>query len=106
MVKATPDTDLSDEFKIDPATEKLVIPREEIERQTGRRISPPTEWRWGNRGVNGVRLPRVLCGNRWLTTAAAVAWFIRRQTLSRATPAESKGRSEATSRKLQAAGLL
>lgn len=42
--------------------------------------SPATAWRWKNKGVNGVKLPAIRCGGRWITSVEAMAEFVRRQT--------------------------
>ena len=76
----------------------------------GKRVSPATLWRWHAKGVNSVRLEVVKFGGCWMTTAAAFAEFVRRQTencspapMDSDAPAE---RSDAKLKKLAAAGLL
>ena len=81
-----------------------------IKQRLGKRPSPATLWRWRLKGVSGVKLECVLVGGIWYSTAAAFAQFVRSQTanvqpapLDSDAPAE---RSDATKRKLAAAGLL
>lgn len=72
-----------------------------------RPVSPTTWWRWRTKGVNGVKLPALRCGNVWMTSRQAVHEFIRVQSIafqSRAT--EPNGRSLKLSDDLKAAGLL
>lgn len=91
-------------------TDALVPVSDLIRQKLGKRISPPTLRRWRLKGINGARLECVLCGGRWMTTAAAFAEFVRQQTANRQpapmdndAPAE---RSAAKTRKLVRAGLL
>lgn len=76
----------------------------------GKRPSPSTTWRMHLKGVNGARLEVVRAGSRLMTTRAAFADFLRRQTANRQpAPLESDApaeRSPATQKKLAAAGLL
>lgn len=51
-----------------------------IRARIGRRISPPTLWRWRLKGVNGVRLECVRVGGFWFTTEKAFAEFMAAQT--------------------------
>lgn len=45
-----------------------------------RPVSPTTWWRWRTKGVNGVKLPALRCGNVWMTSREAVYEFIRMQS--------------------------
>jgi hypothetical protein len=68
---------------------------------------PTTWWRWRTKGVNGIKLPAVKCGNTWMTSRQAILEFIRLQTLSaQPPPPQSAERSPETTRDLKAAGLL
>jgi hypothetical protein len=82
------------------------------QRLTSKRAAPQKVWRWTRRGCRGVKLEAVLLNGVWQTTPAAFAEFIRGQTDaalaagvgdSDDAPGE---RSEATTRRLKAAGLL
>jgi len=95
---------------IDPEVDDLRPVNDFVKARFGKRISPATSWRWRLKGVNGAKLSCVRFGGCWCTTAAAFADFIRAQTancqpapLGTDAPTE---RSEATKRKLAAAGLL
>ena len=70
--------------------------------------SPATWWRWRTKGVNGIKLPALRCGNRWVTTREAVHQFLRLQTIAKAAQAKTEHelRSPEITRNLKAAGLL
>jgi len=75
------------------------------------RPSPATLWRWRKKGIliNGqrIKLQAVRAGGSWCTTSAAMADFIERQTEAASVPDDAPaGRTDATERRLQAAGLL
>lgn len=66
-----------------------------------------TMWRWRTKGINGVKLPAVKCGPRWLTAKNAIREFIRLQTVAvQPVTTESGTRTSQVTRDLQAAGLL
>src|SRR4051812_2842784 len=73
--------------------------------------SPSTLWRWRTRGVtiNGqrIRLACIRSGGQWLTSAAAVAEFLRQQTGAALAKSEYgvEERSETMLRRLVDAGL-
>jgi len=94
---------------INPETDELIPVGTLLRKKLGRRIPPATHTRWRIHGVAGAKLECVRCGC-WMTTEAAFAEFVRAQTancspapIEPAAPAE---RSEATRKKLAAAGLL
>ena len=95
---------------IDPATDNLVPLADVIRQRLGRRVGPATIWRWRLKGINGAKLPAIRCGQRWMTTVAAFADFIRAQTANcQPAPLDSDApteRSAATTAKLKAAGLV
>lgn len=77
--------------------------------RTGKRLNPPTLWRWLRKGCHGVRLEAVPVNGVWCSTPRAYAAFLEEQTAARlAIPSESEpvARDKRTTRKLQAAGLL
>jgi len=74
-----------------------------VEQRIGRRISPPTLWRWRTRGIRGVRLECYLIGGVWCTTPAALADSSAASLPPVEPPTE---RDPATTRRLAAAGLL
>ncbi len=95
---------------IDTATDNLLPVADVIRQRLGRRVGPATIWRWRLKGINGEKLQCIRCGARWMTTVAAFGEFLRAQTancqpvlLDSDAPTE---RSDATKRKLAAAGLL
>ena len=47
-----------------------------VERVTGQRPHPTTLHRWRLRGVRGIKLETVLCGNRRMSSEPAVERFI------------------------------
>ena len=49
-----------------------------IPRRSGRRIHASTLWRWGRKGVQGVRLKTWRFGGRFFTTEKALAEFAER----------------------------
>jgi hypothetical protein len=65
---------------IDPAADQLRPVNDVIKARLGKRISPPTLWRWRLKGVNGVKLECLRVGGHWVTTDAAFAEFLRAQT--------------------------
>ena len=90
-------------------TDDLVPVGQLIKKRLGKRKSPATIWRWRLSGINGARLECVKAGGVWMCTIAAFAEFLRAQTAN-CTPAPIDAapteRSEATRKKLAAAGLL
>lgn len=80
-------------------------------KKTGKRPSPQCIWRWRKSGVRGCKLEAVFLQGTWQTSEAAFAAFIRGQTANFAgayAPGtqELATRDEATTRRLEAAGLL
>ncbi len=69
----------TDEIKINLQTDTLLTLSEAL-RRLPTKPSPATAWRWKTKGANGVRLPAIRCGGRWLTSVEAMAEFLRRQT--------------------------
>jgi len=65
---------------IDTEHDELRPVMDVIKRRLGKRISPPTLWRWRLKGVNGAKLDCVRVGGSWFTTEAAFAEFLRTQT--------------------------
>jgi len=95
---------------IDAEHDDLVPIRKLAKQRLGRDISPACQWRWVRKGCRGVRLEAVQVMGVWHTTTAAFGAFVRGQTANAygndapvSVPAE---RSEATKKKLAAAGLL
>ncbi len=39
-----------------------------------------TIWRWGSKGINGIRLDTLKCGGKWFTSDEAIERFIERCT--------------------------
>lgn len=76
--------------------------------RTGKRLNPPTLWRWVRKGNRGIRLEAVQLNGVWHTTSHAFAMFLAEQTQARlAEPVpETTERDERTTRKLRAAGLI
>ena len=72
--------------------------------------APPcltTLWRWRTRGINGVKLPALKCGSRWVTTKRAINEFIRQQnSVNQPVTANPDGRTPELTRDLHAARLL
>lgn len=95
---------------IDLETSKLVPLGLLLKERIGRNISPATRWRWIHKGVRGgIKLEAVCVAGCWHTTREAFAEFLRAQTAAASpdAPTEDAGaRSESTTRRLQAAGLL
>lgn len=99
--------------QINAAVDQLRPVNEVVRAHLGRRVSPPTLWRWRLKGVNGARLECLRVGGIWVTTDAAFAEFLRAQTenalaacntgISDDAPAEL---SAETTRRLKAAGVL
>lgn len=97
---------------IDPVVDQLRPVHAVIKARLGKRISPPTVWRWRLKGVNGAKLECLRVGGHWVTTDAAFAEFLRAQTqnvlaacASRRDDAPTE-RSPEKIRRLQAAGVL
>ena len=77
--------------------------------RTGKRLNPPTLWRWLRKGCHGVRLEAVPVNGVWCSTPRAYAAFLEEQAAARlATPIESSPspRDDCTTRKLKTARLL
>ena len=75
----------------------------------GRAVSPQSVYRWISHGINGVKLEALNVGGRMQVSEESLARFFQAVTAAkRATTAEPDDahRSERTSRKLEAAGLL
>ena len=95
------------QLEIDIETDDVRPVAELMKQLTGRRPSPPTVWRWCERGTKrqGV-LPSVsIFGSRHTTREALQEWLSRGSGPTPPSP-EPAERSEATSRRLKAAGLL
>lgn len=92
-------------IEIDLQTQKLGPVRDLLFQRLNKRLSPPTIWRYINKGVNGTRLPVIRCGTMVLTSLEAVDEFLRRQSAIHAVTTQPGGRTESTSKKLKAAGL-
>ena len=77
---------------------------------TGKRLNPPTQWRWIKKGNSGVRLEAVPINGCWSTTRHAFAMFLQDQAQARlADPVpetDPTERDERTTRKLREAGLI
>lgn len=75
---------------------------------TGKRLNPPTQWRWIKKGNRGIRLEAVPVNGCWCTTRHAFAqWLIEQANARLADPTpENTERDERTTRKLRAAGLI
>lgn len=98
-------------FVIDLERDELTPVAPLVERTCGRRISPPTLWRWRVQGVRGVKLECYLIAGKWCTTSAALAEFIRASSAA-ATPqappleGDARERLPKTERRLRERGLL
>lgn len=110
MSDATTTTPINTSSLIDAEHDDLVPIRKLAKQRLGRDISPACQWRWVRKGCRGVRLEAVQVLGVWHTTPAAFGAFVRGQTAAAygndapvTVPAE---RSEATRKKLAAAGLL
>jgi hypothetical protein len=73
--------------------------------RTGKRPAPSTIWRWVRKGCRGVRLEAIQHSSVWMTTPAAFADFLRRQTDHALGPRESAD-DESLDEALAAEGLL
>ena len=91
---------------IDLETDELLPVNAICKARIGRRVSPTTLWRWRLKGVNGAKLECVRVGAQWCTTQAAFSRFLRDQQAVQSQPEAPSERDEATTRRLQAAGLL
>ncbi len=95
---------------LDVETGKLEPVATIFKAMTGKRLNPPTQWRWINKGNSGVRLEAVPLNGCWCTTRHAFAMFLQDQATARIAdpvPAADPGpRDERTTRKLRAAGLI
>ena len=63
------------------STSKFLPVATAIELVTGRRLHPATCWRWGTRGIDGVKLKTWMVGGRRCTTVEAVQDFICKRTV-------------------------
>jgi hypothetical protein len=84
-----------------------------LERALGHRPSPPTIWRWCNRGIKvsgrRVKLDAQKIGGKFYATPDAVEQFINAQNPEVAADSEADApteRSPETSRRLAGAGLI
>jgi len=98
---------------IDLESDRLYPVNDLIQERLGKRISPATLWSWRLKGIKAgdrrVRLECVRLAGTWCTTPKALAVFIWAQSVDPSAiddPSESPERSERTSQRLAAAGLL
>ena len=89
------------------STESLLPVRQALRQKLGVDVSPPTIWRWVQRGCRGSRLKTQRVGKRLFTSAAAVDEFIRNQQPEPLADVPTPiSRSAADEQALRAAGLL
>ena len=77
--------------------------------RTGKRLSPPTLWRWLRKGCHGVKLEAVPVNGVWCSTPKAFAAFLEEQAAARLADRPQPDfftRDENKTRRLKAAGLL
>jgi hypothetical protein len=101
---------------IDPSKEPLITFREASDilprRRGGKKTHISTWYRWSTRGCKGVVLETIQCGGTRVTSAAAVARFLRRLSEVAGSPqsvdlpaARQRFAAEAAERELQREGL-
>ena len=89
------------------STESLLPVRQALRQKLGVDVSPPTIWRWVQRGCRGSRLQTVKIGKRLFVTERAVDEFIRNQQPEPLADVPTPiSRSAADEQALRAAGLL
>lgn len=95
---------------LDLENDELVPVATIFKARTGKRLNPPTLWRWLRKGCHGVMLEAVPVNGVWCSTPKAFAAFLEEQTAARlfnkAEVPTAGSRTEQTTRKLHAAGLL
>jgi hypothetical protein len=52
----------------------------------GKRVSPSTIWRWGCRGIKGVRLDCLRIGNQYVTSVEALERFTQALRVAKSDP--------------------
>jgi hypothetical protein len=89
------------------STESLLPVRQALRQKLGVDVSPPTIWRWVQRGCRGSKLKTQRIGKRLFTSAAAVDEFVAGQQSEPLADAPALiSRSAADEAALRAAGLL
>lgn len=96
---------------INVETDELVPVGTIYKARTGKRLNPPTLWRWLRKGCHGIRLEAVPVNGTWCTTHHAFGQFLLEQTQARlADPAPEEPspapRDARTETKLRKAGLI
>jgi hypothetical protein len=98
---------------LDLENDRLVPVAAIFKDRTGKRLNPPTLWRWvRGKGCHGIKLEAVPVNGVWCSTPKAYGAFLEEQAAARlagsysADESPSPVRDEKTTRKLQAAGLL
>lgn len=70
---------------IDLQNDRLIPVQELCEARLGKRVSPPTLFRWIQRGNRAGKLEAVWIAGRWCTTEIAFADYMRRTTAAKLT---------------------
>ena len=93
---------------LDPSADDLRPVAVLCQRLTGRRPSPATIWRWCSRGTRRAgRLPAVRVFGTWHSTSEALMAWLQNDSQQPSPAADDPAeRSEATTRRLRAAGLI
>jgi hypothetical protein len=89
------------------STESLLPVRQALRQKLGVDVSPPTIWRWVQRGCRGSKLRTVKIGKRLFVSPSSVDEFIRGQQAEPLADVPTPiSRSAEDERALRAAGLL